>query len=99
MPRKWKNIKKQNIQLKRKSKNIRELGNTFSTDVEPGTFIDPLNGNLVVIEEAKSSTLRRYYKKLDKYYHLVDSQNDRTFIQKQQKEIEHILNNREDGWI
>jgi hypothetical protein len=95
----WSTVEKQTKDLKRKIKNIQAASDYLKDRPEEGYFKDNISKNMVKIIDAKSSSLRRYVKVIDKYYDLVTSPSERKFLLDKKVEIESELNTREDGVI
>jgi hypothetical protein len=95
----WFNMEKAAKDLKRKVKNISSASDYLKDKPETGLFKDNISKKIIVIKEAKSSSLRRYVKLLDNYYYLITSQADRDWLLSKKIEIESELNSRDDGFI
>lgn len=95
----WFNMEKSTKDLKRKVKNIVSAGDYLKDKPEAGKFKDNISKNIIEIEKAKSSSLRRYVKLIDNYYYLVTSQSDRDWLLSKKIEIENVLNKRDDAVI
>jgi hypothetical protein len=95
----WRNSANAAKDLKKKINNIESAGDYLNNKPELGYFRDNISKNMVKIEDAKSSSLRRIVKVLDKYYVLVTSPKDKEFILAKKIEIETELNSRDDGLI
>jgi hypothetical protein len=95
----WKKIVKSTKDLKRKVKNLSTVGDYLKDRPGEGLFKDNISKNIVHIDKAKSSSLRRYVKLLDSYYYIVSSASDKEWILSKKIEIETILNGRDDGTI
>jgi hypothetical protein len=92
----WYNMEKAQKDLKRKVKNITMAGDYLKDKPGKGMFKDNISKNVIEIDKAKTSSLRRYIKLLDNYFYLVTSKNDRDWILGKKVEIETVLNNRDD---
>jgi hypothetical protein len=95
----WRNVEKSTKDLKRKVKNLSTVGEYLKDRPGIGLFKDNISKNIVYIEKAKSSSLRRYVKLLDNYYYIVSSGADKEWLLSKKIEIEKVLNGREDGTI
>lgn len=95
----WKKVEKSTKDLKRKVKNLSAVGDYLKDRPGSGLFKDNISKNIVYIEKAKSSSLRRYVKLLDNYYYTVSSSSDKEWILSKKIEIETVLNGRDDGTI
>jgi hypothetical protein len=95
----WNIVEKQSKDIKKKIKNIQAASDYFSDKPDPGYFKDNISKNMISIKAAKSSSLRRYVKVIDKYYDLITSPTERKFLLDKKVEIEAELNTRQDGTI
>jgi hypothetical protein len=95
----WSNMEKSVKDLKKRIKDISGASDYLKDRPEHGYFKDNISKKLIKIEEAKSSTLRRFVKLMDKYYYLITSQSDREWILNKKIEVETELNGRDDALI
>lgn len=93
----WKSMAKRTKDIERKVKNAKGASEYLKNKPGEGIFIDNISKKEVIIKDAKSSSLRRYVKLLDKYYYLITSPKDRQYILDKKIEIETELNSRDDG--
>jgi hypothetical protein len=95
----WSIVEKQSKDIKKKVKNIQLAGEYLNDKPQKGYFKDNISKNMISILVAKSSSLRRYVKVIDKYYDLITSPSERKFLLEKKVEIETELNKRLDGTI
>ena len=95
----WSNMEKSMKDLKKRIKDVTLAGDYLKDRPEPGYFRDNISKKIVEIKTAKSSTLRRFVKLLDKYYYLITAKADRDWLLAKKIEIETELNGRDDAII
>jgi hypothetical protein len=95
----WAIMEKSTKDLKKKIKNVVAAGEYLKDKPEPGYFKDNMSKKIIKIEDAKSSTLRRVIKLVDKFYYLITAQEDRDWLLNKKIELETVLNSRDDGTI
>lgn len=95
----WSNMEKSVKDIKKRIKDISGASDYLKDRPEPGHFKDNISKKIIKLEDAKSSTLRRFVKLMDKYYYLITAQADRDWILAKKIEVETVLNSREDAVI
>lgn len=93
----WSGILKSAKQTKKDTKNKLQMYEFFKNFPEKGYMRDNISKNMILITEAKSSSLRRYIKLLDNFFYLIDSENSRNKLLEKKVEIETELSKRDDG--
>jgi hypothetical protein len=95
----WFTMEKSTKDLKKKIKDVVSAGEYLKDKPEPGYFKDNMSKKIIKIEDAKSSTLRRVVKLVDKFYYLITAQEDREWLLNKKIELETVLNGRDDAVI
>ena len=95
----WHTMNKAGKDLRKRIKDVGLASDYLKDRPEAGFIKDNISKKIVEITSAKSSTLRRYTKLLDKYYYLITSEKDRTWLLNKKIEVETELNTRDDALI
>ena len=93
----WSGVAVSAKNIKRTVKTLQQAGEFLREFPEEGYMVDNISKKIVVIKDAKSSSLRRYTKILDNFYFLVTSEKDKTKILNKKIEIEQELTMRSDA--
>ena len=87
----WNAIVKSQKILQSRIKNTKGVREYFLNKPEEGYMFDNIKKNIVKISDCKDSTLRRYTKLLEKYYYLLDNQDEKKHILSKKQEVENEL--------